>query len=158
MRRFCMRQARRRENLLRMRGPDFQGHFCTPQKRSGNKLYTCQEWIFCNVSAKMEHAGIAHGTTVGLSVPILPRLLHKHLLLRVTRPGQPCFLMRSRTATSSLFHFRVGSCPSSNGQILTLVHLSAGIFHFKFQRVYQMTAFGSTLLWQFMTHLVLAVF
>ena len=23
----------------------------------------------CNVSAKMEHAGIAHGTTVGLSVP-----------------------------------------------------------------------------------------
>jgi len=55
----------------------------------------------CNVSAKMEHAGIAHGTTVGLSVPILPRLLHKHLLLRVTRPGQPCFLIRSRTATPS---------------------------------------------------------
>jgi len=54
----------------------------------------------CNVSAKMEHAGIAHGTTVGLvSVPILPRLLHKHLLLRVIRPGQPCFLIRSRTAT-----------------------------------------------------------
>ena len=53
----------------------------------------------CNVSAKMEHAGIALGTTVGLSVPILPRLLHKHLLLRVTRPGQPCFLIRSRTAT-----------------------------------------------------------
>ena len=24
----------------------------------------------CNISAKMEHAGIAHGTTVGLSVPI----------------------------------------------------------------------------------------
>jgi len=40
-------------------------------------------------------------TTVGLSVPILPRLLHKHLLLRVTRLGQPCFLIRSRTATTT---------------------------------------------------------
>ena len=26
----------------------------------------------CNVSDKMEHAGTAHGTTVGLSVPITP--------------------------------------------------------------------------------------
>ena len=26
--------------------------------------------VFCNVSDKMEHAGVAHGTTVALSVPI----------------------------------------------------------------------------------------
>jgi len=57
----------------------------------------------CNVSAKMEHAGIAHSTTVGLSVPILPRLLHKHLLLQVTRLGQPCFLICSHTATRSMY-------------------------------------------------------
>ena len=75
-----------------------------------------------NVSAKMEHAGIAHSTTVGLSVPILPRLLHKHLLLRVTGPGQPCFLICSRTATSPL---PVGR-PVINAQILA----APGFEHF----------------------------
>ena len=65
----------------------------------------------------MEHAGIALGTTVGLSVPLLPRLLHKHLLLRVTRPGQPCFLIRSRTATQTMQFrgpFRIPKASSRN--------------------------------------------
>ena len=46
----------------------------------------------CNTPHKMEHAGIAHGTTVGLSVPFYQPcyLAHRHPLLRLTRPGRPC--------------------------------------------------------------------
>ena len=46
----------------------------------------------CNTPHKMEHARIAHGTTVGLSVPFYQPcyLAHRHPLLQLTRPGRPC--------------------------------------------------------------------
>ena len=48
--------------------------------------------MLCNMPHKMEHAGIAHGTTVGLSVPSYQPcyLAHRHPLLWLTRPGRPC--------------------------------------------------------------------
>ena len=46
----------------------------------------------CNTLHRMEHTRIAHGTTVGLSVPFYQScyLAHRHLLLWLTGLGWPC--------------------------------------------------------------------
>ena len=70
-----------------------QGHCKVPAafiwiKAIGVVLEEC----ICNTPHKMEHAGIAHGTTVGLSVPFYQPcyLAHRHPLLWLTRLGRPC--------------------------------------------------------------------
>ena len=51
------------------RGRGARGEGQGEREREDSRVVTVAN---CNVSAKMEHAGIALGTTVGLSVPILP--------------------------------------------------------------------------------------
>ena len=61
----------------------------TTQKER-KKLFVVQmpkKSTYCNAPHKMEHAGIAHGTTVGLSVPFYQPhyVTNEHPLLRLTR-------------------------------------------------------------------------
>ena len=58
---------------------------------SGQKV-PFQDQASCNMPHKMEHAGIAHGTTVGPSVPLSQVTSVKHPLLRYTKPGRPYFI------------------------------------------------------------------
>ena len=73
----------------------------------------------CSISWNMEHAGIAHGTTVGLSVPIFLdswTVTEANTSYSVTQGSRPCRLFRSRVAkqNSSARHDTAVAMETSN--------------------------------------------